>query len=196
MFEQFINMLKSTACQTYGRHCSDNGEQNHNVFFRPSNTLPVCATDSNGDFGSSIENGIPHIVEFEYQVQTTLSQTVGKLNTVTLRDIERSISDTVVEGLFAGMQCTVPAVVKSGSTETAEDDGDGDGAPSLRHRSQRNLRYLQQQPEEQSRYYYSDQLSGLSAEPQDMVLPGSAGGAYSLLCCIIYYCCCVLHVVS
>jgi len=173
MFQTFLNMLKSTACQTYGRHCSGDGEQNHNVFFRPSNTLPVCETDGDGAFGTSIDNGIPHTVEFKYQVQTTLSQTVGKLNTATLRDIEKSISDTVVEGLFAGMQCTVPAVVKSGATESAED-----GEPSLRRRStRRDLRYLQQ---EQSRYYYSDQLSGLSAEPQDMVLPGSAGGA----CCI------------
>lgn len=155
-----LKMIKATACEAYGRHCGSSGEYNHNVFNRPSNTLPVCETDASGNFGSgtldaSSNDGVEYVVNFEYQVQTTLSQTVARLNSENspLQEIEKAISDAVVEGLFSGSQCTVPAVIKSGDN------------------TRRRQRYLQS---------YSDQLSGLRTEPMDEVLPGSAGGALIL----------------
>ena len=164
----FWNMLKS-ACSDYGRHCSEFGEQNHNVFSRPSNTLPVCVTDENGSFGSGVpgeaQNGESEfVVEFEYQVQTTLSQTVARLrqDDSALSRVERAISDAVVESLFSGNRCTVPpatSAMKSG--EAAEDNGPG---ATRRRKATRALQYS-----------YYDQLTGFREDPQDQVVLGSEG---------------------
>ena len=174
----FWNMLRlpnyqqKTACTDYGRHCPENGEYNHNVFDRPSNTLPECVADANGAFGSGALEQPPDgssslVVEFEYQVQTTLSQTVGVLEAEdsALRRVERSVSDALVEIMFSGTQCTVPPVVMSGdkqnSTSAATED------PDTRFRRRRDLQG----------YSYWYQLTGFQEEPVDQILPGTEGGA-------------------
>ena len=161
----WFKMLKGTACEDYGRHCSEEGENNSNVFYRPSNTLPVCETDASGNFGTgtldvssndSTEDDVEHVVNFEYQVQTALNLTVARLDAADspLYAIEKAISDTVLKGLFSGSQCTVPPAIKS--------------------RDQTRQRRLRRRS---LQLYYSDQLSGLRSAPADKVLPGAAGGA-------------------
>lgn len=174
-------MLRGTACEDYGRHCAEDGEYNSNVFYRPSNTLPVCETDETGDFGTgtldassndSKEDDVEHVVQFVYQIQTTLDMTVARLNKANspLQSIEKALSDTVLAGLFSGSQCTVPPAIKA--RDQTRHRRLGQATFQLQHQPQQHhpsRRHLQ--------LYYSDQLSGLRAAPADEVLPGTAGGA-------------------
>jgi len=177
----FWNMLRlpshhvqKTACSDYGRHCPDNGEQNHNVFDRPSNTLPECVADANGEFGSGALEQPPDgssslVVEFEYQVQTTLSQTptVLEAEDSALRRVERSVSDALVEIMFSGTQCTVPPVVMSGDKQNTTSAAATTEDPDTRWRRRRDLQG----------YSYWYQLTGFQEEPVDAILPGTEGGA-------------------
>ena len=174
-------MLRGTACEDYGRHCAEDGEYNSNVFYRPSNTLPVCETDETGDFGTgtldassndSKEDDVEHVVQFVYQIQTTLDMTVARLNKANspLQSIEKALSDTVLAGLFSGSQCTVPPAIKARDQTRHRRLGQAPPRQQLQsqhhHPSRRHLQL-----------YYSDQLSGLRSAPADEVLPGTAGGA-------------------
>ena len=176
--ELWFKMLKGTACEDYGRHCAEEGEYNSNVFYRPSNTLPVCETDASGNFGTgtldvssndSTEDDVEHVVHFEYQVQTTLNLTVARLNAADspLYAIEKAISDTVLAGLFSGSQCTEPPAIKS------------------RDETRQRTRQLLRTRHRSLQLYYSDQLSGLRSAPTDQSLPGAAGGA---CVCVCAYC--------
>lgn len=152
---RFFGMLK-TACNAYGRHCSSDSELNHNVFTRPSNTLPECVLDDKTQaFGSGTvidHDGSEFLVEYEYQIQTTLSQNVVGLNDENdsaLRRVENAMAQALVRSLFGGVSCTVSPVIKQ--------------LGNVRSR-RRKLRP------------YFEQLSGFRSEPIDQVLLGSEGG--------------------
>lgn len=164
-------------CQEEGRHCHPFPEQNHNVFNRSDNDDAVvsvkrssCTSDAAGAFGSAsnINNATTvfqraavndfFLVEFQYQVQTSLSQTVPSLlsNASALLSIEKAVSDLLVATFFEGCN-------------------DATTAASAEHTGawQRRRDHVRLQQSQESS---DDGLTGLTAAPADRILPGLAGG--------------------
>lgn len=169
-----------------------NSTDDSNIFNRTDVTAgsknASCASDSNGLYKSnssnkqnnSSNNGSDLVVVFQYQVQTSRSQTVISLqsNMSALLVIEKAISDLLVGNLFGDCASDRDVRRRSRDLDVA--------------RQQRDVPYYQNQYK--SRHHPSDSenirrrtveqfnasnvgsLTGLSAAPADRLLPGRAAG--------------------
>jgi len=109
------------------RHCSDPREHNSNIFAQEIDPEPdtACVTDEAGDFGyTSSSSSYREVVEYQYEVQTTLAMTAPELNGNVLGQLEKALADYLVPELFQGPLCEVDAFREQ------QDEGEG-GSGSL-----------------------------------------------------------------
>lgn len=139
------------------RYCSTPGEQNvpgsgnstsnetstEGSDVSSPSTLPSCDIDEKGNFGTGTQT---YQVSFVYQVQTTLNQTVTKMEEEVLFVLEKALSQQLLTNVFSGSLCSTGNITVA-DTRISQDQPD-DGAA----------------------------VSGLSSEPRDTILAGVDGG--------------------
>ena len=113
--------------------------------------LPVCETDTLGDFGAVDTASTAVSVQFIYQVQTKLELSAPALDHQVLGELEKSLADLVVPPLFDGDKCIV-------ATDQA--------------RNAARRRYLQLSQANDN----GSELTGISTLPDDSILLGAEGG--------------------
>jgi hypothetical protein len=182
-------MIHRRTCESGDRHCDPTPEQDQdNIFERnrhtsdpPTNDVNTttsengsqdsyCTSDSSGSY--SVRNAIASnntqatnlVVQFQYQVQTTLSETVTDLqsNSSALLAIEKAISDILVASFFE--ECRNATTANELSVVTTKKSG-------IR-RKRRDLVRIRRNQE-------VDLLTGVAAAPPDRLLPGRSAGTLS-----------------
>lgn len=155
-----------------GVHCFAPEEKN--VFspltptVAPRTDTSECASDGQGNYGT-VDGPSFRTVNYRYQVETTPELTAMLLNLEVLQDVEKAISDALVKRFFLET-CSPPVInviprpylqppeaapmVLAKAAATQQEDG--------------HKRRLKSE--------YHQNLVGLSAAPEDLVLEGSAGG--------------------
>ena len=113
-----------------------------------SPTLPSCDIDEEGNFGTGTQT---HQISFLYQVQTTLNQTVTKMEEDVLLVLEKALAQQLLTSVFSNALCSTgnSTVTEARISQDQSDDG--------------------------------ATVSGLSSEPRDTVLPGVDGGKHTVL---------------
>jgi hypothetical protein len=177
-----------------GEHCFQPEEKN--VFSPPTPTPAptispqptsfrtdptTCESDGQGNYGI-IDSSSFRIVNYRYQVETTQELNAMLLNFEVLQDVENAISDVLVKRFFLE-SCTPPVinVIPMPSIQPPEappmvltkavKQQDGDNSHKFL------LRRLKSE--------YHENLVGLSAKPEDLVLQGLEGGKLSIFAVVL-----------
>ncbi len=109
---------------------------------------PSCETNTDGDFGTGTQT---HQISFLYQVQTTLNQTVVRMEEEVLFFLEKALARHLITNVFADSLCSDTSITVSETRISVDQPIDG------------------------------ATVSGLLSEPKDTVLPGVDGGEISIL---------------
>ena len=171
-----------------------------------------CVADGQGNYGT-INGPSSHVVEYRYQVETTDAWTAFQLNMEVLQDVEKAISDRMVQRYFLE-QCSPPVIDIFGAENGITLTSNAATAPPFmilgpqqqrvanpfpgEEGGLRKLMLLQSKNKRLRRHLKSEdhqELIGLSADPIDQVLEGDEGGTsdHYLLpgsdvqACSIYY---------
>jgi hypothetical protein len=115
----------------------------------PPTTLSTtaCDVDDDGDFGTGTQT---HQISFLYQVQTTLNQTVLKMEEEVLFLLEKALAQQLLTNVFADSLCSLTNITVAETRISLDQPTDG------------------------------ATVSGLLSEPRDTVLPGVDGGKNSV----------------
>jgi len=154
-------------------------DTNSNDGGSPLGSDEKCVSDEDGNYNppnssSSSSSSSPtslaeydQIVEYQYEVQTTLDMSASELTGEALRKLEKTLSDLLVADLFKGFSCetttsTVVTEVQDNKDDFAavgeESDGSDGGITS------------------EGGGKASMDLTGLSAKPGDELAPGVQAG--------------------
>ncbi len=149
-----------SLCPDDSRYCSVPGEKNvtnqenstKNESSSSEGGLPpgnrTCEIDEEGKFGTGTQT---QQIVFRYQVQTTLNQSVGRMEEEVLSDLEKEYTQLLLSSMFSGSLCSNSSIAVQNATIT-------------------QTRLSQLQPEDGAT------VSGLLSEPLDEVNPGVDGG--------------------
>jgi hypothetical protein len=189
-------MIHRRTCESGDRHCDPTPEQDQdNIFERnrhnsdpPTNDVNTtasengsqdsyCTSDSSGSFSVSSDDtnnsseATDLVVQFQYQVQTALSETVTDLqsNSSALLAIEKAISDILVASFFE--ECR--------NTTTASELRLVTTIWSGFRRKRRDLIRIRRNQDSTVGSGEVDLLTGVAATPSDRLLPGRAAGTLS-----------------
>jgi hypothetical protein len=192
-------MIHRRTCESGDRHCDPSPEQNQdNIFDRnrhnidpPTNDINTttsengsqdsyCTSDSSGSYSvskdgtSNNSQATDLVVQFQYQVQTTLSETVTDLqsNSSALLAIEKAISDILVASFFE--ECHNATTASELRVVTTTRSG-------IR-RKRRDLIRIRRNQDTAIGSGEVDLLTGVAATPPDRLLPGRAAGTLSENC--------------
>lgn len=151
-----------------------------------------CVADGQGNYGT-IDGPSSHQVEYRYQVETAEGWTAFQLNVEVLQDVEKAISDLMVQRYFLE-QCSPPVIDIFGADNGITTSNAATAAPLMMMGPQqprvanpfpgegggfRKLLLLQSKNKSLRRHLKSEDhqaLVGLSADPIDLVLEGDEGG--------------------
>ena len=149
-----------------------------------------CVADGQGNYGN-IDGPSSHTVQYRYQVETTDALTAFQLNVEVLQDVEKAISDRMVQRFFLE-QCSPPiidifAIPNDSNVNTQSPPVVAElqrvANPFIGEGGLRKLLLRSLKGEEQK------ELVGLSADPIDQVFEGDEGGKFDCLMHCPYYNC-------